>query len=277
MTRRRHALLVFLLASVLLAWSLPATAFEPSASALETAAQGGAEAQYKLGEAYFVAGDDYPAAKKWLQKAAEQGHGLAQLRLAFLCAEAHFPGLKTDYEAAEAWFRKAAEQDAGDARFRLGNFYANYKTPRDHAGAFKWLKLAAEGGHRTAMFDVARMYRDGKGTERDDALALHWMTRAAEEGVLQASLTLSEMYANGNGAPKDPALSVKWLLKVTESPGAPAFSLSRAGDIFMEGWGTVSRNLPLARKFYIRAAAKGDPHARRKLEELGTAEPANPR
>ncbi len=233
---------------------------------LKAANQGHALGQYYLAEMYFTGTDsppDYPAAKKWYLDAAAQGHGPSQLRLGFLYAESHFKGLTTDYAEAEKWFLKAAENNAGDARFRLGNFYHNYKRPPDLANALLWLTRAAEGGHRVAMFDLARMLRD-----ENPRQALVWMQKAAELDVLPAQITLSWMYATGDGAPKDDAQSFFWTLKVASRPDASVFWLRKAGDIFLKGQNGVSKDIPRAIKFYERAAAKGSDEAKALLKDL---------
>lgn len=228
-------------------------------------------AQYEMGETYFT-GDgfptDFPQAKKWYLAAAKQGHGLSQLRLGFLSAEAHFEGLKPDYAEAEKWFTAAAEQNAGDARFRLGNFYANYKEPRDYTRAYIWLRRAAEGGHRVAMYDLARLFREGKGVTKNEKEAFRWMLKSAEAGVLQAQMAVSDMYATGTGVEKSLAESLKWILKIANSPSAPVAWLNKAGDIFFGGWETIPKNYPFARRFYERAAAKGDTHALEMLAKM---------
>jgi len=233
---------------------------------IKAAKHGYMPAQYELGEKYFT-GDggtpDYPRAKRWYLAAAKQGHGLSQLRLGFLYAEAHFTGLKTDYAEAEKWFLKAAAQNAGDAQFRLGNFYHNYKDPPDLKKAAFWLTKAAAGGHRVAMFDLARLIRS-----EDPAQSLVWMKKAAELDLLPAQMTLSEMYAAGDGVPEDPAQSLAWTLKIAVKPTASPFWINRAGDIFFAGRETVPKDYLQAVKFYERAAAKDDPHA---LARLGQA------
>lgn len=233
---------------------------------LKAAKQGHTLAQYQLGEMYFTgegAAADYPEAKRWYLAAARQGHGLSQLRLGFLYAEGHFKGLQTDYAEAEKWFLKAAENNAGDARFRLGNFYHNYKRPPDLKNALLWLRRAAEGGHRVAMFDLARLLTN-------KAEALVWMKKAAELDVLQAQIALRSIYALGDGVPKDPAQSFFWTLKIAGRPNANPFWLNKAGDVFFDGWGGVSKDYPQAIRFYERAAAKKDPHALARLGRIYT-------
>lgn len=238
------------------------------------AAKGHTLAQYQLAETYFT-GDgvatDYPKAKKWYTAAALQDHGLSQLRLAFLNAEAHFEPLKTDYIEAEKWFTKAAEKNAGDAQFRLGNFYNNYKNPPDYGKGFIWLKRAALGGHRVAMFDLSRMFMDGRGVARNQELALEWLRKSADADLLQAQMTLVEMFSNGvQGVEKNPREALRWVLKIAAKPTASVFYLNRAGDIFFDGWEGMQKNYPTARKYYERAAAKEDKHALERLVQIYT-------
>ncbi|MDD9900045.1 MAG: tetratricopeptide repeat protein, partial [Alphaproteobacteria bacterium] len=202
------------------------------------AQQGHIEAAYELGETYFT-GDglpiNYPLAKKWYLKAGKHGHGKSQLRLGFLFAESHFEGLSVDMEEAERWFIAAAAQDAGDAKFRLGNFYSYYKQPPDHEQAYRWLRDAAMGGHRIAMYDLARMYKNGTGVPQHNGKALIWMTKAAKADVLQAQMALAEMYAKGDGTPQDDILALKWTLTIAKKPTASPFWLKKAGDLLFEG------------------------------------------
>jgi uncharacterized protein len=237
----------------------------------KAAQQGNMLAEYELAETFFD-GDglptNYPEAKKWYLKAAVQGHGPSQLRLGFLYAEKHFKGLKVDYAEAEKWFAKAAAQNAGDARFRLGNFYINYMRPPDYARGVQWLKKAAEGGNRTAMFDLGRLQLIGTGLPKDAAAGIGWIKKSAEAGTLQAQMTLAKLYAEGRETPKDVTESLKWTLKIADAPTAAPFYLDRAGDIFFEGWETIPKDYAAARKYYERAALRGDRHALERLAQI---------
>jgi uncharacterized protein len=232
------------------------------------AEQGEVEAQRALAEMYF-SGDgvprDYVEAKRWFAKAANMGDGPSQLRLAYLYAEKHFPPLKPSYPEAERWFRKAAEQNTGDAQFRLGNFYLNYKHPPDYKQALLWLQKAAQGGNRTAMFDLGRLQLSGTGTPKDTKAGIGWIKKSAEAGTLQAQQTLVQIYSDGKVAPKDAVEALKWTLKIADTPTAAAFYLSRAGDAFFEGGESIPQNYPAARKYYERAARRGDAHALERL------------
>lgn len=243
------------------------------------ALKGHALAAYALGELAFTGrGDtaagvpDYPRAKRWYETAAQKGHGPSQLRLGFLNAEAHFKGVTTDLAAAESWFMKAAEQDAGDARFRLGNFYLHYKRPPEPGKALIWLKKAAEGGHRVAMFDLARLLMDGAPPDvaAHPTLGVEWLEKAAKADLLQAQVMLAELYTNGRHVEKSPAKALVWLLRIAGQPTASALHLNQVADILFEGRDGLPKNYPTALKYYLRSATKGDRHAAARLSEMYT-------
>ena len=83
------------------------------------AGQGDAHAQWMLGQA-LLTGDlgttDDAEAVRWLQRAADQGHGLAQRDLGLL----YELGRGVDQDSLEAffWYSLASRQDSGRARLR---------------------------------------------------------------------------------------------------------------------------------------------------------------
>jgi TPR repeat protein len=229
-----------------------------------------APAQYALGELYFTSGKNYPEAKKWFLRSAQGGDAHAALKLGYLNAEAHYDGLTPDYVEAEKWFTVAAEKNVEDARFRLGNFYANYKQPRDYDKAWLWLKKAAEGGHSTAMYDLSNLIYTNKVKDKTKDEALEWTRKAAEAGVVAAEVRLVEMYSTGKGTPQNAPEALKWILRMADAPQASTIWLDRAGDIFYSGWLGIPPNYPKALHYYGLAAEKGDRRARGRLGEMYT-------
>ncbi|NIQ58874.1 MAG: sel1 repeat family protein, partial [Gemmatimonadetes bacterium] len=77
-----------------------------------------AEAMYDLGNRYHsgngVPRDPFVAAE-WYERAAEQGHGMAAYRLAFMYLRGRGPATKNDYPRAYFWFDVAAGEGVGDA------------------------------------------------------------------------------------------------------------------------------------------------------------------
>lgn len=134
------------------------------------AAQGDANAAYKLAETYAEGVDvpqDTAEAVRWSHLAAEQGHVAAQYQLGTMYADGEFVA-EDDAEAAH-WFRLAAEQGHADAQYNLGAMYLNGEgVVKDNAEALSWFRLAAEQGDADAQAFVD----EGQRVETELALAV---------------------------------------------------------------------------------------------------------
>ena len=123
------------------------------------AAQGEAEAQYKLGIIYTNGQGvalDFAEAVKWFRKAAEQGHAGAQNDLGGMYYRGR--GLPRDFSEALKWSRRATERGHAGAQVNLGTMYAEGKgVPQDYVQAYIWLNLAASKRRGEGFEQVARL------------------------------------------------------------------------------------------------------------------------
>jgi TPR repeat protein len=125
------------------------------------AQQGNADAQARLGEAYYYGAgvpQDSAEAVKWTRKAAEQGNADAQDELGRMYVLGD--GVPKDYATAIEWVRKAAEQGSANAQFELGEIYYEgaYNVAKDPVEATKWFRMAAEQGNEVAYSRLAAIY-----------------------------------------------------------------------------------------------------------------------
>jgi TPR repeat protein len=74
------------------------------------------------------------------------------------------------------------------------------------------LQMRADEGDSDAQYQLANMYRNGKGVERDDVVAAGLYLQAAESGNVQAQYNLGVITALGKGLPKDNVRAYMWLL-----------------------------------------------------------------
>jgi hypothetical protein len=120
------------------------------------------------------------------------------------------------YAASRATFklyRKAAELGVASAQYNLARMYRHGRgVPQDYAGAAKWYRKAAEQGHSKAQYSLALMYRYGKfvGVPQDYAEAVKWYRKAADQGDAEAQFMLAHMYGNGEGVPLSYIESYVW-------------------------------------------------------------------
>lgn len=226
---------------------------------LEPAERGDAEAQYKLARYIIEHGEigDSPnnpvprreAIRKWLLKAAENGHVAAQLELAE--AYAYFengiwwiaPG--NDFAEAAKWFRKAAEQGDPMGQGMLGWLYATGRgVDKDLKSAVEWFRKGAAQGNAEAQFGMGFSVRDSwlepyyNSSDKDWKTVADWYVKAAESGLKHSlpelenkrdytglQCKIAELYRSGSflaRSNKDQYLAeaVNWYRKAVEAHDA---------------------------------------------------------
>jgi hypothetical protein len=100
-----------------------------------------------------------------------------------------------------------------------------YCTEADYDAAFPLMKKCAEGGHPSACFLLALMYRSGQGTTRDDEQYQYWLSRLlsiAEQGDPLAQWEVSCSFRWADHFPLDIELANYWLEKAAEGGHAEA-------------------------------------------------------
>ena len=207
---------------------------------------GNGDAEFDLGEMYykknkFGSPKDPETARYYYEKAAEQGHGMAQYRLGYMYY--YGQGGVEDDEKARYWWEKAIDwhektADLGDAKvqFRIGEMYRHSreyeKAKRRYwwEKAVYWYEKAAEQGHVEAQFRLAEAHSWGgwstyswwlekEISEEEEFVKkkFYWYEKAAENGHEWAQRHLGLMYYLGNDAPivpKDLKKACYWLEKV---------------------------------------------------------------
>ena len=161
-----------------------------------------------------------------LEYAAENGHALAQWKLARMYAEGD--GVPQNDLRAFEYYRSIADNHADDnpgtpqARFvanafvALGHYYLDGipKTPvkADAVRAREMFSYAASYfGDPEAQYYLGRIYLDGTGAPRDPKQAARWLGLAAHKGQYQAQAMLGAMLFSGDQVPRQAARGLMWL------------------------------------------------------------------
>ena len=164
----------------------------------------------------------------WYQKAAEQGHAVAQYSLG-LCYYKHGRGVKKDRTKSVYWYRKAAEQGYAEAQVSLGYCYDQGEgVEQDLSEAVYWYQKAADQGHATGQFNLGVCYANGRGVNKDLDLAAYWYTQSAEQGDEDARRNLYILQNNGQA----PASGANWgdvLVAIGNGINQVAASISSSG------------------------------------------------
>ena len=213
--------------------------------ALEQAAeQGDAAAQFFLGGLYSMGRgirQDYAQTRYWWEKAAAQGHALAQGNLS-----AEFSRLYCDGEGVQnyAQARALREEDAEELFIQAA---------KGDACALKTLEQAAEQGNAAAQFYVGGLYFSGQGVPQDEAQGWSWYEKAAAQGYAQAQVNLGGLYFDGEGVPQDYGQARSWWEKAAAQ--GHAMAQSTLGDLYYDGKG-VPQDYAQARSWWEKAAGQ---------------------
>lgn len=176
-----------------------------------------ADAQYEIGTFYrdgtHVARDPV-LARKWLAKAAAQGHVKAKVAVQdIIRAEAGAAGgPEKNFKSSQSLpvYRAAVNGDV-NAQFELGLlFIRGEAVQKDFTRGVEWVQHAAERNHVGAQLQLADMYLRGMELQQDAAEAFKWYLRAAQQGDVQAQYMLGNLYRAGSGVAENPGEARRW-------------------------------------------------------------------
>src|SRR5690606_22641323 len=85
---------------------------------------------------------------------------------------------------ARRWLERAARENFGTAQVELGTWLVEGRGgKKDPEAGFRWLKRAAEGGNVAAQNRLAKLYRAGVGVDADPVTAAAWYILARRAGL----------------------------------------------------------------------------------------------
>ncbi|WP_456237250.1 tetratricopeptide repeat protein [Lonsdalea populi] len=217
------------------------------------AADGNGTAQYQLARR-LAAKPDYPAAMRWMQKAAEQGGRLSasgDLRgaAALQVADWYQDGLgePKNIPLAERWWRKSAYFGNSEANYRLG---MQCKSRHQNTLASECLdafEAAAKKRHAGAEFELAAWYAAHPDAAKE---AVRWFERSAEQGNRDAQYQLALRYEQGRGVTQRGDMAERWYDKAAQ-----------AGQLQAQYWMAQHTQGQESLEWYRKAAQGGEPQA----------------
>jgi TPR repeat protein len=252
---------------------------------LLSANHGNREAECRVGVMYQLGRGvkkDINEAFKWYTLSAGHGFHGGQFRLAELYNSGE--GVTQSSKKALKWYKLAAEQGNAEAQAKVGfMLYEAYQSIdplpefshvkaivknlqiRDEAE--KWLRLAANQGHRKAQATLASFLRanlnwDHHNSWKDEAEQVlqgletsKWSRLAAEQGDMQSQRAMGDYCLHGkNGVSKDPIEAVRWY-RLSAEQGSWGALLS-LGKCYQNGDG-VDKDLNEAFRLFQLSADTG--------------------
>ncbi len=124
----------------------------------------------------------------------------------------------------------------------------------DYAEAFTIFSRLAEAGNAEAQYNLAMLYRTGKGVEKDMDASFKWFQHAAEQGISDAQYYLAHMYDNGESVEKSLPKAFEWYKKAAEQ--GQGLAQINLGVMYADGIG-IPQNIEQAYLWFHVAAAQG--------------------
>lgn len=112
--------------------------------------------------------------------------------------------------------RRQGEQGDLWAQFTLAGMHKNGEgVAQDFAEAARWYRMAAEGRHNSARYELGMLYLEGKGVPQDPLEAASCFYDAATGDHREAQRRFREIYAGGHGVPRDEE-KARWFSHVVD-------------------------------------------------------------
>lgn len=233
----------------------------------ELAHSGQAFSQNELGvESALVVGENRTIkdARRWFEKAAQQGYAPAQVNLAILYLNGW--GGPQNYGAALYWLKAAAKSGNARAHTNLGILYLDGLGVRqDYDEALRHFRIAAEQGEVVAMVNLGFMSDKGLGTPKNQVSAADWYRQAAERGDAVGQNNLADMYLRGEGVSQNGATALGWFQKAARQGHTGA--QIKLGFLYLAGLGTP-KDREAAYSWIFAASLAGDDRGKEYLTEL---------
>ena len=154
------------------------------------------------------------ARKSWLPL-AEKGDAVAQYDMGIIYEfGGDFGCGPHNYSEAFKWFKMAAEGGNPEAEAAVTSFYLGFQGLEmypDYSEALRWWRKAADDGMVASNYWVGLMYQHGWGIPQDYAEAARWFRKGAERGDFEAQLEMGHVYEIGQGVPQDNVEAHMWL------------------------------------------------------------------
>lgn len=167
----------------------------------------------------------------------------------------------TELLEAKKWFERAADQGNGEAMWHLAHMHRHgISTDRDDKLAFEYMSRAAQAGYKQSFFDLAEMYEKGEGTSVDSKEAVRWYLRSANAPGYSCSMAdykVGEAFERGKGVTVNLEQAVHWYRKAADNH---SWEGKRAlGLMYLKGKGGLAADKEKAKELFGQSAESGDP------------------
>lgn len=176
-------------------------------------------------------------------------------------------GVDADPAAAMRIYKQAAAGGNVEAlnRVALMSYRGEQGVPQDYSEAARLFELAADQGDRNALFNLGKLYFEGKGVDKDIAAALGFYRRAAAKDHILALNTLGSLYRVGATTAEDIAQARRYFAR--SAALGNAVGLFETARLVLEESTEPAHQIE-AHAYLNLASARSHPNAPEALQEL---------
>lgn len=173
------------------------------------------------------------------------------------------------YAEAFPVIKRVAEDGFAKAEYNLAVLYREGRGTLPSQGLYrKWMEASAAQNFHLALFTLGLDYDVGRGVTKDLPRALAYYERAADAGNTMAAYNAGQIHLIGEGAvPSDPVKAIRFLEMSANAKDPKA--LMTLGYMYESGF-KAKQDINLSRDYYYRAEAAGDPGAAEAIDRLKT-------
>jgi len=188
-----------------------------------------------------------------LEKKAKAGDAASQYKLGLYYYKGMIVG--KDIGRAIKWLDLAHKQGYLKASYTLGELHDRYSNDQQgRITAFRYFKVAADGGLVDGQVDLGVMYYLGRGTDRDYNEALAMFIKASKQRSHRAEYYIGIIYELGRGVEQNYMKALRWY-EISAISGNKLAAYN-AGLSHYQGRGT-SVSMTEALKYYKISAELG--------------------
>ncbi|CAF3921824.1 unnamed protein product, partial [Adineta steineri] len=197
--------------------------------------RGDPQAQYGLGQLYYIRDTAFDKALYYFRLAAEKGNTNALAYLGKLYSEKN-DYIKQDNQTAIQFFQRAVEKGNPIGQAGLGlAYYHGAGVEKNYAKAFKLFQLSADQSYVEGQLMLGVMYSNGEGTKQDFKLAMKWFQAASQSGHVLAYYNLAQMHATGTGVLRSCTTATELFKNVAER-GRWSHMFTEAFNLYKQGY-----------------------------------------
>lgn len=233
------------------------------------AEKGDAEAMYNLGVNYhqgLCAKVNPKLCIYWYEKAIEHGCGQAYANLGFVYEDGRL--VRKDLKKAEQLYEEGIQKaKSGMCAHNLALMIYNGLIPNGSVNRmFRLFEVAGEYGYADSYATLSSFYFEGEKCQKDEDKAFKFAKLAYDGGSLLGLNNLAICYINGVGTVEDPHKAFE-LFKEGASKGDTQ-STFYLGIAYLDGVGT-EQDFALAEDYLVIAARAGHRDAQKLCKEAG--------